>query len=456
MKRQIARLVASCLMLHLSWPSVPHAQTSQAPTAPQAEQTQAFNTEQLDALLAPIALYPDELLTQILMASTFPLEVVQAARWLEQPGNKGLKGDALQKALEPQPWDPSVKSLVPFPEVLALMNSNLDWTQQLGYAFAEQQAAVFDSIQRLRRQAKGAGSLQSSPQQVVHEEGDTIIIQPAKPDVVYVPNYNPTTVYGTWPYPSYPPVNLPPPPGYYFGTALATGMAFAAGAAIVGGLSGWARPAWGGGYADINVNRYNNINVNRNRTSSNVWQPNRPGGRPAGLARPPRGPVGSPARLNGLPAGAIGRNQVSVPRSAVNLPARQGGGGAGTRTARAGTIGQGGGAASRAGLGQGTATNRPNRAQGGNAGNLGNRPSQPIAGNRSGKSVAANRSTQPNATNRAAAQRSPGAFSGMSDGRQASQFAQRGAQSRSMGQMPRQGGGARASAARGGGGRRRG
>jgi hypothetical protein len=455
MKRQIARLVASCLILHLSWPSVPRAQTNQAATAPQAEQTQAFNTEQLDALLAPIALYPDELLTQILMASTFPLEVVQAARWLEQPGNKDLKGDALQKALEPLPWDPSVKSLVPFPEVLALMNSNLDWTQQLGYAFADQQAAVFDSVQRLRRQAKGTGNLQSSPQQVVHQDGETIIIQPAQPNVVYVPNYNPTTVYGTWPYPSYPPVNLPPPPGYYFGTALATGMAFAAGAAIVGGLWGWARPAWGGGYANVNVNRYNNINVNRQRISSNVWQPNRAGGRPAGLTRPPRGPVGTPARLNGLPAGAIGRNQVSVPRSAVSLPARQGGG-AGTRTARTGTVGQGGGAANRAGLGQGTAANRPNRPQGGNAGNLGNRPSQPIAGNRAGNSVAANRPNRPSATNRAATQRSPGAFSGMSDGRQASQFAQRGAQSRSMGQRQRQGGGARATAARGGGPRRRG
>ena len=455
MNRQVAPLIASCLIVHLSWVGVPRAQTNQNDSpATAAQPAQAFNTEQLDALLAPIALYPDELLTQTLMASTFPLEVVQAARWLEQPGNKDLKGDALQKALEPLPWDASVKSLVPFPEVLALMNNNLEWTQQLGYAFADQQATVFDSIQRLRRQAKGAGSLQSSPQQVVYEEGDTVIIQPAQPNVVYVPSYNPTTVYGTWPYPSYPPVSLPPPPGYYFGTALATGMAFAAGAAIVGGLSGWARPAWGGGYADINVNRYNNINVNRTRTTSNVWQPNRPGGRPAGLTRPPNGPVGSPARLNGLPAGAIGRNQVSVPRSAVNPPARQGGG-TGTRTARAGTVGQGGGAANRSGLGQGTAGNRPGRAQSGNAGNLGNRPSQPTAGNRPGRSTAANRPNQPRSTNRAATQRSPGAFSGMSDGRQAAQFGQRGAQSRSMAQMQR-GAGARAGAARGGGGRSRG
>ncbi len=110
--------------------------------------------------------------------------------------------------------------------------------QQLGYAFADQQSAVFDSIQRLRRQAQTAGNLQSSPQQVVRQEQQTIIIQPADPNVVYVSSYNPTTVYGAWPYPSYPPVYLPPPAGYYFGTALATGLAFAAGAAVVGGL--WA------------------------------------------------------------------------------------------------------------------------------------------------------------------------------------------------------------------------
>ena len=186
--------------------------------------------------------------------------------------------------------------------------------QQLGYAFADQQSAVFDSIQRLRRQAQTAGNLQSSPQQVVRQEQQTIVIQPADPNVVYVPNYNPTTVYGAWPYPSYPPVYLPPPPGYYFGTALATGLAFAAGAAVVGGLWGWASPSWGGGYANVNVNRYNNINVHGAKINSAQWNANRPGGRPAGFTRPPNGPVGRPVRTNGLPAGAIGRNQVSVRR----------------------------------------------------------------------------------------------------------------------------------------------
>lgn len=158
--RKLARLIASCVILNASGLGTLRAQTAQ-PAATEAGATDTFSTEQLDALLAPIALYPDDLLTQVLMASTFPLEVVEAGRWLDQPGNKDLKGDALEKALKSQKWDPSVKSLVPFPEVLALLNSNLDWMQQLGYAFADQQSAVFNSIQRLRRQAQTAGNLQS-------------------------------------------------------------------------------------------------------------------------------------------------------------------------------------------------------------------------------------------------------------------------------------------------------
>ena len=287
--------------------------------------------------------------------------------------------------MQEQKWDPSVKSIVPFPEVIALMNDNLDWTQQLGYAFADQQSAVFDSIQCLRRQAQGAGNLQSSPQQVVREEKETIIIQPADPNVVYVPSYNPTTVYGSWPYPSYPPVYLPPPAGYYFGTALATGMAFAAGAAVVGGLWGWASPGWGGGYANVNVNRYNDINVTGQKINSSQWKANRPNGRPAGFTRPPNGPVGRPARKNGLPAGAIGRNQVSVPKSAVNLPARPAGGGA-KRPAAGGGAG-----ANRSGAGAGAGENR---LAGGAAGNRIPRASQPIASSKAGQRGGASRGTR--------------------------------------------------------------
>ena len=142
------------------------AQTAPAAVA-QSATAQPFNAEQLDALLASIALYPDELLTQVLMASTYPLEVVAAARWVDDPAHKSLSGDALVKALETEPWDPSVKSLVPIPAALAIMNNNLTWLQQLGYAFATQQADVFAAVQRLRRLAQQNNKLQSSPQQTV-------------------------------------------------------------------------------------------------------------------------------------------------------------------------------------------------------------------------------------------------------------------------------------------------
>src|SRR5208283_1590416 len=184
MIKQILLIAACGLILHGTSLTGLYPLQARAQTA----ETQQFNAEQLDALLAPIALYPDPLLAQVLMASTFPLEVVSAQRWVEDPAHKSLTGDALAKSVEAQTWDPSVKSLVPFPQVLALLNSNLDWMQQLGYAFADQQA----SVQRLRAQAQAAGNLQTTDQQVVRREQQTIIIEPAQPSVVYVPNYNPT------------------------------------------------------------------------------------------------------------------------------------------------------------------------------------------------------------------------------------------------------------------------
>jgi uncharacterized protein DUF3300 len=348
------------------------------------------------------------------MASTFPLEVLTAARWIEDPDHKTLSGDALAEAVEPQTWDPSVKSLVPFPSVLALLNSNLDWTQQLGYAFADQQPAVMDSVQRLRAQAQSAGNLQSTEQQIVHTEQQVIIIEPAQPNVVYVPSYNPTIVYGAWPYPAYPPVYLPPPPGYAFGAALVSGMAFAAGVAVVGSLWGWARPGWGGGYVNVNVNRYNSINVNRTHINSNVWQPNRPAGRPAGLQRPPNGPVGRPARPNGLPANAVGRQNVHVPASAVNRPARPN-------------------------AGQGNLANRPAGTNAGQA--AGNRvnPGRGIGDRPRGNAAAPAGAGARSAAQRAAPARQPEAFRGMDRGREAAQFGARGNQSRAASQIQRPG-----------------
>jgi len=227
----------------------------------QADQ-KVFKQEELDQILAPIALYPDSLLTQIMMASTYPLEIVQADRWTKQ--NKAMKGDALAKALEEQPWDPSVKSLVNFPDVLTMMSEKLDWTQKLGDAFLAQQKDVMDTVQSLRKKAEASGSLKTTKEQtvIVEKETQTIVIQPANPQVIYVPTYNPTVVYGTWAYPAYPPYPVYPP-GYVATTAA---FSFAAGAAV-GAAWGyaWGHSNWHGGDVDVNVNRNTNINNNINR-----------------------------------------------------------------------------------------------------------------------------------------------------------------------------------------------
>ena len=163
------RLTAATLFLFTTISAPVNAQ-GVLPAPQGAAQTQtapAYTQGQLDQMLAPIALYPDALVSQILMASTYPLEVVEAERWLEVPENASLTGDALSNALMQQPWDPSVKSLVPFPQVLQMMNQNLQWTEQLGDAFLAQQPAIMDSIQQLRQQAQAAGTLQSTLQQVV-------------------------------------------------------------------------------------------------------------------------------------------------------------------------------------------------------------------------------------------------------------------------------------------------
>jgi len=225
----------------------------------QADQP-VFKQEELDQILAPIALYPDSLLAQIFMASTYPLEVVQADRWAKQ--NTTLKGDALTAALEKQGWDPSVKSLVNFPQVLTMMSEKLDWTQKLGDAFLAQQKDVMASVQTLRKKAVEEGNLKTTKEQQVIVEKETIIIQSASPQVVYVPTYNPTVVYGAWPYPAYPPTPYYPP-GYVAGAALLSfGVGMAVGAAW--GYA-WGGCNWHGGDVDVDINRNTNINNNINR-----------------------------------------------------------------------------------------------------------------------------------------------------------------------------------------------
>jgi hypothetical protein len=240
----------------------PAPATPQAAPAPGAK---TFSQEELDQLLAPIALYPDALLAQVLMASTYPIEVVQAERWVK--ANPGLKDKALEDALQQQPWDPSVKSLAVFPQVLMMMSDKIDWTQKLGDAFLAQQKDVLATAQALRSKAVAEGTLKDSKEQkvVTESENNTTVIkiEPTDPEVVYVPTYNPTVVYGAWPYPAYPPYYYYPP-GYVAGGAL---LGFAAGIIVGGAL--WGNCNWGGGDVNINVNRYNNFN--RTNISNGNW-----------------------------------------------------------------------------------------------------------------------------------------------------------------------------------------
>jgi hypothetical protein len=162
-------------------------------------------------MLAPIALYPDHLLADVLVAATYPLDVVEAARWVQDPQNTALKGDQLFAALQQKPWDPTVKSLTPFPDVLRMLDANLEWTEQLGEAYLADPAAVMDGVQRLRRRAQLARRLVMTPQEIVGAEQnptsseEPITIEPSSPEIAYVPICDPSFSYGAWPYPDYPP-----------------------------------------------------------------------------------------------------------------------------------------------------------------------------------------------------------------------------------------------------------
>ena len=241
-------MAALALMLLIASAGDAPAQTSAAPAAPGQSQ-QLLNSGQLDALVAPIALYPDPLISEVLVASTYPLEVVEAERWVA--AHKGLKGAQLKADVSKQSWDESVKSLTATPSVLQMMNDKLEWTQKLGDAVLAQQPDVMGAIQRLRQRAQANNKLASSKQQTVttQEEGgqQVIDIQPAEPDMLYVPYYDPSVVYGAWPDPDYPP--------YYFGTPdyigadlLAAGLAFGGAYALgnwVGGGYRWAAASTG-------------------------------------------------------------------------------------------------------------------------------------------------------------------------------------------------------------------
>lgn len=331
-KPHVLALICSAGLLAASGVLYVKSRTPEAPTqptAPVAAQpvTEAvpvakstFSTAQIDQWVAPIALYPDPLLSQVLMASTYPANVVQAVQWSRD--NPTQQGDAAIQAVANQPWDPSVKSLVAFPQLMTLMGENPEWVQNLGDAFLAQPQDVMDSVQRLRLLAQQTGSLKSTPQQTVTSTpkksvttaptstasttksstvsaapASTVIkIEPADPQVVYVPSYNPSTVYGTWPNTAYPPVYLPPTPGEQFAGSFVKGFGYSLGVATTYAL--FSNIDWddddhhhvdhhhdddhhgGNGYQhngdniNINVDNFNRISGQNLRTQNMTWQHN--------------------------------------------------------------------------------------------------------------------------------------------------------------------------------------
>ena len=228
-------------------------------TAPPPPGAVVYSPQRLDQLLAPVALYPDPLLAQILMAATYPLEVIEAYRWVNDPNHSQLHGDALAASLEDQDWDPSVKAMVAFPQILEMMNDQLGWMQQIGDAFLTQQEDVMNSVQRLRARAGAAGTLQSTDQQFVATQDQAITIEPVNPETVYVPVNDPT-VYGPWPYPNYPPYYFVPPgstviiePGFV------TWIPFG----IVTVLWGWDHWDWHHHRIRIDPHRFNHLNESK-------------------------------------------------------------------------------------------------------------------------------------------------------------------------------------------------
>ncbi|HUB49184.1 MAG TPA: DUF3300 domain-containing protein [Acetobacteraceae bacterium] len=243
LKRSMALLLCSSIALSACAPAYASSEAQyQTPVSgsPQVSNTSSapLSATQLQQLVAPIALYPDSLLAQVLAASTYPAQVVEAERWITE--HPGLKGTALADQVNTQSWDPSVKALTAFPSVLANMNKNLSWTSSLGEAYVNNAQRVMDAVQQMRHRAEQAGHLSSTPQQTVTTQGENIVIQPANPQVVYVPEYDPWLVYGpplaVWP-------GWYPYPGLYLG---GPGLLFGFGIGLAAfGAFGWGWHHWG-------------------------------------------------------------------------------------------------------------------------------------------------------------------------------------------------------------------
>jgi Protein of unknown function (DUF3300) len=339
---------------------------AQSPTQTSASGDEASRipAEQLDSLVAPIALYPDPLLAQTLAASTYPLELMQLQQWLAR--NPGLQDKALADSAAKQPWDPSIQAMALLPDVVKRLTDDIQWTTDLGNAFLAQQSDVMDAVQRMRQKAQTTGNLKSTPQQRVEtevvESKQVIVIEQADPQVVYVPEYNPTVVYGAPIYP-YPPIYYPPAGYYAAGAAISFGVGVAMGAAWGGGW-GW-NAGWGGN--DININNNNNFNRNANVNANRAGNvANRSGNWQHNAAHRGGAPYRDRATANRYGGTARGDSLANRQAGARQQVQRQGGN---VRSGAVGTSGRASSLGDRAGAGGGNLGDRA----GGGAGNLGDR-----------------------------------------------------------------------------------
>ena len=441
-------ILCGSTLISLGQSPAPQAQSQEMTTTSPAAEAKIPN-DQLDSLVAPIALYSDPLLANVLAASTYPLEIIQMQQWMDQ--NKKLKDKELADTVAKQNWDPSVQSLAATPEALSRLAGNIQWTTDLGNAFLAQQSDVMDAVQRMRGKAESKGTLKTSSQQTVQTRSEggkqVIVIENADPQVTYVPSYDPAVVYGQPAYPYYPYTY----PGWYAGMGLAWGAAIGWGASYWG--NHWGDCNWGGG--DININ--NNNNFNRNNWN-NANRPGQGGNRPGAGNRPGQMPANgkwghNASHRGNAPYGDRGTNNKFG--QANNRPGQGGNRGqAGNRPGAGGggTQRPGGGASTKPGGGRGQASTKPGGGKGsasrpgGGRGGAGARPStRPSGGNNVGNRSA----SKGNYGNRG------GGYGGKSSGNYARASSNRGGRSMGGGGYSRGGGGGRSmgGGGRGGGGR---
>jgi hypothetical protein len=402
--QKVVAVLMSFLLVLTAFPVAANAQN--ASPAGSQEEYRPLSSGELDGIVAPIALYPDALVAQILGAATFPYEIVEATLWLKD--NSQFKGEALAKQVDQQSWDPAVKALTQFPSVLDNLAKNLAWTSALGEASATQQPDVMAAVQRMRAKAQAAGNLKSSPEiKVVQESPQTIVIQPANPQIVYVPVYNPSVIYGVpYVYPGY--VYVAPPPST---AVIAFGVGIAVGAMMYGGCCGWGWSYWGTNWRGNTIVYNRNVYVGNSywrggyygggsRPGYPAYRPGAPGYRPGypGYGRPPANRPGNRPPATTLPAG--GGNRPNLPGGGT----RPGGG---TPTTLPGTPGNRPNAPGR------TPGTRPNV---GTPATPGNRPNQTPSTRPSMNEARGYQRPQTSNTGAAQAAR-PNAFSGSGGGR---------------------------------------